>query len=733
MNYTTAVHDRVITEYKNYYKNNPNARTESRRLMMENRKYEEQFIKTYGGLCSINSMSSYRRNMSGTDTKLLKSMMGEQYYNYNMVESMACAVDSLLFTIPSEKGSISVGETLRSNITGLKRIGEESAFGYALVGGIRDTKDMFVVKVPRDNDGSFDLLHEYFVGASAINKLRKLVPNFAMIYGAFRGSKPVIDPKTKNVVEWLSPDEDDTNKVPYVIYENIYPSVTADEYLKTCNTNMMKSMIGQVVFAEIIAEKEVCLTHYDLHTGNLLMRKNEGMKEGTIFQIPYTNSSGKTAYIAADATATFIDYGMATICHNGRVIGAQEAEPELYGRYTNRVWPLHDIYKFIMFCALSVLDSNNPNKTEMLKSLTDMFRFFNKEEKIEDVVKTQFDSRYSLMICEETAKYTLTDFKDHLLTKCGYGDVVFTTINPNYPVLECKNCDTVDFISKKVGASKEYSVPNTFYEFYDMSSYLSQYLPNIYEQMKKAFKYENAKTMFINDVRERVDKLNATITIPDISDYGTVSTLETVQQYQIELFDRLATIDSLKDRLKVGAWMAQLYNDYQLDEKMRSLQGIIDNALSDLCTIAAKAEENFDLIYDYIKTNKYKLLARKKKQFKWYSTSARDILFIRDRVCPNIERGRVYEDDTVNLDIEVPSSSISGNTTANQNTKELSNDAKKLTLSVVYDKGVIIPTIKMSTGRSIKNKSVKSPRKDSIKKDFDRDENKKLIKEKYGR
>ena len=230
-----------------------------------------------------------------SDPKLIKSEMGEHFYNYVSVRALACAVDAVFYPLPDQQGTLTMSEMVKTSVTSLRRTGDESVYGYALLGGIKNTTDLFVLKVSRDREDDSDIAHEFFVGVKAINNLRRAgIPNFAVIYGAFRCSKPVIDSATGQVLDFCSDNVTDNDKIPYVIYENISPSISADSYARTGTKRQILSMILQVYLALEIAGENFGISHQDLHNKNVLMRDVVPEK---YFQIPYERPSGKKVYV----------------------------------------------------------------------------------------------------------------------------------------------------------------------------------------------------------------------------------------------------------------------------------------------------------------------------------------------------------------------------------------------------------------------------------------------------
>ena len=111
-----------------------------------------------------------------------------------------------------------------------------------------------------------------------------------------------------------------------------------------------------------MANKMIDFTHYDLHTGNILIRDINIEK----FQIQYDTENG-VEYITTDLIATFIDFGMSHIYNEDLIIAGDHIENGHYGVYNflyydvypNKSWIMSDIYKVLLYSALVSMNANN--------------------------------------------------------------------------------------------------------------------------------------------------------------------------------------------------------------------------------------------------------------------------------------------------------------------------------------------------------------------------------------
>ena len=159
----------------------------------------EHFDK--GPICPMKQLVDIRDRLPNLDTDTVKDIANGQFYNRDAMLATMCVTDSIIYSIPGTDDSVELVERIRRYFRNLKQIGEESVEGYAMLSSLEDTKGMFILKAPRDQKKD-SLLHEAFVGVYGTNQLRKLVPNFSYIYGAFKCAPPIIDPLTKKVASF---------------------------------------------------------------------------------------------------------------------------------------------------------------------------------------------------------------------------------------------------------------------------------------------------------------------------------------------------------------------------------------------------------------------------------------------------------------------------------------------------------------------------------------------------
>lgn len=489
----------------------------------------------------------------------VKENLDKRFYDIREINKAKCKFSAIFHPVVlPDQGSATKNEIIRESLTGLTRIGDESAMGYAILGGIGSVDNLFVLKTSRKGDGR-DLYTERFVTEFGTNKLRRMgVPNFAVTYGGFVCSRPIIDLRTKTVIEYCSPNDPD--KVPYVVYEYVSDAISGFKYIQGATEGQILSMYLQVLLSISIANKVSGFTHQDLHPGNVMMKKvgNE------VFQIPYTLPNGNTVYIRADRLAVIIDFGLSTIVKDGKVHGCTEPYAEYSGRYRDVSWPLHDAYKLLMFMARELL--NKP----ALKKVKEIYKFFSTEP-IEIAVEEQFELRYSLPY---DPKFTIGMLIKHVIDKCGGSAVITKDKDPKLMTLECHECDKVSLTSAK----RNIDIPTSFNEFYDFYPYISRKYPQFSQAVKDKFNYSASKDDYMR-------KLNAMLS--EVESFSVNNYLSDDSYYK--LFRLINVTESLVTYATVGNWIATYFSDTELLAVTTSLTTKIAALKVTICSEVQKA------------------------------------------------------------------------------------------------------------------------------------------------
>lgn len=129
----------------------------------------------------------------------------------------------------------------------------------------RQTKEKIIFKIPLHP--GFSVRHEYSV-MSRLTGSRKFLPNYCEAYGLI---KTLVSFDGENPFE-IKKGETAT-LCDVMLSEYIVGSVTMTERVFAYNAKIIYSLIRQVLLAIEIGRRKYGLTHYDLHTDNILLRK----------------------------------------------------------------------------------------------------------------------------------------------------------------------------------------------------------------------------------------------------------------------------------------------------------------------------------------------------------------------------------------------------------------------------------------------------------------------------
>lgn len=620
MNFTTQDYRDFIQNVELAFRVNPSLKIEdSQRVQQEFAFILSEIYSDENPCISVNTKV--------TEPKLvdLKSKMGSKFFDFSVVKETSCAINAVFHPIKPEQGAVGTGEIIRESLTGLSRIGSDSAFGYALVGGAKGVSDLFVIKVPSGKSNGNDLYTERFVTEFGTNEMRQLgVPNFAMTYGHIVSSRPIVDTRNRKVVNYLSSISDD--KVPYLVYENISNSVGGDVYTAKADEKQFLGAYLQIMFALSIASEKKGFTHQDLHPGNWLARYITGVPRGEKFQIPYKKDDGSVIYLKTDMVATIIDFGLSTIEHKDKVHGNIEQESIRYGRYSDIVWPLHDAYKLLMFSALYARNTGNMKVFNKAKQI---FRFFSSED-INYAINNQFDLRYTLPYIEKTKNFTIRELINFIIQKCDGGSILSATRDSG-KVLECESCNLVSLKDAK----RKIDIPDSFLEIFDTLPYIVRKYGKQYQTaIVKNFPYSKAKNEFIDIVDNLLAKLTD-IETPNLSGMFLFSdaTVSALQNNNYALFSRISDLEKLKTNITVGNWVAVLFQDEPLKTYLNAAAGLLNDNLAKTCQLLSQAVSNYYSFQSRLRTPEAQGIIAANPKLYWLVDGADKIVMLQRNAC----------------------------------------------------------------------------------------------------
>ncbi len=450
---------------------------------------EIQILRDIKGGCSGKLKKRSRSHLMNLNPKLFKELLMEYAYDPMVLRGTTCIIDSLL----QDSKYLSYQDRLKEYLLNLKRIGVETTAvsGYTMTASLLTADSLFVLKVPKPG-ADLDMTHELFIGLLGTNQLRKEVLNFAYVYGGFMCSGPMINPQSQQVENYCSSD---SPEVKYVIYENIAPSISMKQYVKTCTGREFTEKYLQILFALNTANWMIDFTHFDLHVENVLLRKFPG--RGKMI-LKYTTGIGKKSleedwYLTTDSVATIIDYGLShiqyqdsgklktsgTIGITGKHFGNSGWRRQ-FNILSDESFPLHDAFKFLFNAMFHMLYRYTPDGRiepepkpnydafdEALKLGWYFIDFDSESQDPEDLIRDLAAVYYSMPYSKQLTSQNLEDLIQYVIKVCY---CPFLSDTPDGPVMKCGDeiytCLSEDDFLTRIGLDGR-PKPKTALEYYD--------------------------------------------------------------------------------------------------------------------------------------------------------------------------------------------------------------------------------------------------------------------------
>jgi hypothetical protein len=229
----------------------------------------------------------------------------------------------------------------------IQKFGRESANGSAYKVGWDGVMEWIcVLKIAKGNaKEDADLFHELAVGL-ALNILRKKVANFMYVWGGFYCKRPL--------QKSLQCGSTNPDKITTLALFELIEGKELAEWAKSdakFNSVNVYGVVMQVACALALAQQEFKFMHYDLHGGNILVRKLKTKEEFTI-EFGKRSITVKSRYVPQ-----LIDYGMSSMIINGKFVTSRFSEKiktienvvDLQGSPKEYFMSLYDIWRYVSF------------------------------------------------------------------------------------------------------------------------------------------------------------------------------------------------------------------------------------------------------------------------------------------------------------------------------------------------------------------------------------------------
>lgn len=190
-----------------------------------------------------------------------------------------------------------------------------------------------ILKMQKKRELNSELIHEFLISFLYINEITNYIPNFIKSKGIIYGKYPKID-KTKKVYEYKDLFNPKNNNILYLVYENCNDSITLENFVNSCTLSDFMLSFLQVLFSLQIAYELYDFKHNDLHTKNVLIKKNLDIKS-----IKYLTNFGNYNIKTNGNISVIIDYGRSAVVDNG----------VKFIRFLQHTNPVYDILKLLIW------------------------------------------------------------------------------------------------------------------------------------------------------------------------------------------------------------------------------------------------------------------------------------------------------------------------------------------------------------------------------------------------
>lgn len=280
-----------------------------------NKKIDKQMDYIYNELknfsfCRI-LKDLYTNQIEKVSTPIVKDILNNKYSNGADMNAVLCLFNNLFVSNSKFKqnGLFHLSVNISKWVRKLTLIKEESASGFVYFSDILSDIQV-IIKVPKYTEDYDDMIREYFIGATEINKLRYIIPTFVYTIGAF--ICPISEKLCHSSKEYESP------QLPFVIFEKI-PGDNIQKILVN-NKLSFEQYLGifiQVLLSLEVAQREIGFCHFDFHCGNLMCRK---LNKNCKYSVPIDNYLYKVN--AQTFLPVIIDFGLSTVKYKNTVIGS---------------------------------------------------------------------------------------------------------------------------------------------------------------------------------------------------------------------------------------------------------------------------------------------------------------------------------------------------------------------------------------------------------------------------
>lgn len=396
-------------------------------MELSQQKFISEKLDEYS-LCEI--QEKYIGKIKEISISTVSNILSKKFVNGSDMKAVLCLFDTLILATKTKKirdrGLYNLNTNINEWITKMEKLPIKSVEGFVYITDIFSKDIQIVIKVPQDIISNNSMIREYFMGIKAINNLRYLIPNFVYTLGAFICHKPI---KTGEVCAGKK------DRTPFVLYEKI-PGDSVANLLKSNKITFEQWLLifVQLLLALDVAQRDIRFTHFDLHAGNVMVRKEKNFN----YSIPIDN---KSYHINNPGIIpVVIDFGLASAYIDNRYIGSFDF-PE-YGML-NFIVSGYDMYKFMIYSCSFASSNTVQNK------IMDLFRFYGNNDPY-NIVKDRDKgiTEAKKLFCKETSYSFVATYTPLMLVEWIWSNYrtylqPFITISKRIQYLPVKYSSTI--------------------------------------------------------------------------------------------------------------------------------------------------------------------------------------------------------------------------------------------------------------------------------------------------
>lgn len=373
-------------------------------------------------------------------TSSVKNILDNKFANGHDMSTVVCLFDALFNLVKKDvkKGLNYLSVDINKWIKKMDMIQANTVGGYVfmtdIVSSIHDNKEtdiQVVIKTPRDLKYFDDMIIEYFIGVTEINKLRYLVPNFAYTLGAF--ICPWVDDK---ICDYNKKEAKlKKNQRPFVIFEKI-KGKTVEDMLdgNKINFSQYLGIFIQLLLALEVGQRNIDFCHYDLHASNVMCRPIEKKYE---YVVPLNDKEYDVT--AVDILPIIIDFGTSTVVSKNKTIGSYDY---IGHGMMNYMISGVDVFKFL-------INSLRYSKGETQLKILGLFAFYGDSDPYK-IYEKGFDSlndaihEYGVKATfSAVATFTPLDYLHWILEQQKYNNIVSKYIKVKERGIYCPLCTSI--------------------------------------------------------------------------------------------------------------------------------------------------------------------------------------------------------------------------------------------------------------------------------------------------